>query len=231
MQGILTRLSVLSFLALGACSSGSSGDASSSASSRAVAVSASPTTSPTTTTPTTTTPTTTTPTTTTLATLPDAALVLRGDGLGPVNLGDDAEQSIAALTAILGAPPTDSGWFDEQIGCDIGVQIRDVQWHGLLVEFSSGPTSLGPAGKEHVLSYFHTSETEGGPPLRLRTDRGIMLGATTSELRAAYPDVAFLTSEIEGPVFDVPGGVSGAMSALGDSGTVQSIRAGLICID
>jgi hypothetical protein len=158
-------------------------------------------------------------------------IVMRGDGLGTVKLGQDAATAIPALKAALGEPRKDSGWYDEQIGCDIGEKLRDLFWPGLTVQFSNGPSALGPKGKEHMLAYFYGLGEDGETTVSLQTDRGITIGDTIAALKKAYPGVKIQTSEIEGPVFYVEGDVNGNVSTLDDTGVVQYIRAGEICID
>jgi hypothetical protein len=161
----------------------------------------------------------------------DSQVVLRGDGLVVATLGEDVSTAIPALTAALGEPTKDSGWYDEQIGCDIGEKLRDLFWPGLTVQFSNGPSALGAKGKEHMLAYFYGQAEEGQTAVPLRTDQGITLGDTNAALKKAYPAVKIQASEIEGPVFYVDGDVNGNVSSLDDAGIVQYIRAGEICID
>jgi hypothetical protein len=161
-----------------------------------------------------------------------AHIVLSDDGLGVVKFGQDTTEVLAKLTNTLGPPKIDSGWHPEQIGCDIGENIRDVSWDDLTVEFSNGPSPLAEAGKEHLLFYFYSADS--GKPTPYVTDSGLKLGDSVTTIKSLYPKATFSNSEIEGPVFEVsdsPIGVNGNLSSLDDAGTVTSIRAGVLCID
>jgi hypothetical protein len=152
-----------------------------------------------------------------------------------IELGSPAAAAVELLTALLGSPINDTGWFDEQRGCDIGERLRDVTWPNLFLSLSNGPSSLGAAGVEHVLAFSHFAD--GGAQPQYETDLGIGVDSAVTELRAAYPETQVLESEIEGPVFttgDLAANtrrITGALSGLDDAATVQSIRIGDICID
>ncbi len=164
----------------------------------------------------------------------NSELTFTTTSFGGVKLGASADAAIAELTRSLGPPTNDTGWFDEQQGCDIGAQLRELTWPNLFLSLSSGPSSLGPAGEKHVLAISHFADSESEP--RYLTDRGIGIESSVADLRKAYPSAVVLESEIEGPVFatdDVTAGrvITGALSGLDDAATVQSIRIGDICID
>jgi hypothetical protein len=159
-------------------------------------------------------------------------IVLRSDGLGIVTFGQDATEVIDALTKVLGKPTMDTGWNLEQIGCDIGEKIRDIGWNGFGIELSNGPSQMGPAGKEHLLTYY--LNIDGDTKLPYQTDAGLKLGDSVATLKKLYPEAKISNSEIEGPVYSLTDsytGLNGNLSSLDDNGTVDSIRAGVLCID
>jgi hypothetical protein len=116
-------------------------------------------------------------------------------GLGPAGFGDAPAGTIAVVTAALGPPDHDSGWIDafSPYGTCPPPEVRGVEWGtspsgygaGLLLLFSNGETGWASAGTEHFLSYVYA----GGNPAGLVTDRGIGIGSTLAEVRAAYPGV------------------------------------------
>ena len=64
-------------------------------------------------------------------------LVLARDGLGIAAFGDDADDTIAAVTAVLGEPDKDSGWVEPlSIGACAGDEARFVAWGSLYLYFS-----------------------------------------------------------------------------------------------
>jgi hypothetical protein len=157
------------------------------------------------------------------------SVTLRDDGINQLRFGDSAATVIDAMNNLLGKPTFDSGWHPEQIGCDqIGVNIRDIQWAGLNVELSSGPTQYGPAKFDHFILYEYTADKT---KRTVKTNKGLQVGFTVANLKRLYPRVILSNSEIEGPVYRVGNGISGNLSSLSNSGKVVSIRSGLLCID
>jgi hypothetical protein len=125
---------------------------------------------------------------------------LRRDGLGIVSFGDDAETAVAALESVLGPPEVDSGW--EEWYCTAGL-VRNLQWGGLYVLFTEGPTRWSTGGP-HLVFYSYGLE-EGGDPLRLTTPEGISLGSFVSDLEGVYGKALEINDRdtLFGPVFVV----------------------------
>jgi len=110
-------------------------------------------------------------------------LVLRGDGLGPFRLGDDAEIAIAKLGQGLGLPGVDSGWGP---GCELagpGPEVRTVSWGALMVAFER------PVGGPATLSGWSVRQDyRSGQPQAsaFRTSAGIGVGSSLADASAAH---------------------------------------------
>lgn len=205
-----------------------------------------PTTLPSTTeTPATTVPTTLTPTTVPTTTLPTttieasttttlAPLLLRADGLGAVDFGDDTETVIAAVAERLEGASGDSGWVAArgQFGTCPGTVVRVVRWESLRLFFSDGPTEFG----EDVRHFFYYSQStvETDRVLGLATPEGIELGSTVEALEEAYGDQLTIESTISfgvNFVVERPGQslLSGNLTSSSPDGTVTAIAGGFGC--
>jgi len=110
-------------------------------------------------------------------------LVLRGDGIGPFRLGDNAEIAIAKLGQELGVPGVDSGWGP---GCELagpGPEVRTVSWGALMVAFER------PVGGPATLSGWSVRQDyRSGQPQAsaFRTSAGIGVGSSLADASAAY---------------------------------------------
>ncbi|MFP5255012.1 MAG: hypothetical protein ACLGI8_04085 [Acidimicrobiia bacterium] len=161
-------------------------------------------------------------------TLPEAAVevVLRGDGLGVVELGAPPEAAVDALTEALGAPTRDTGWdpaFSEYGTCP-GEQIRGVEWDHLVLLFTDGATELGEG--EHLFAWRVT----GAPPA-LGTATGFGFGATAADAEELYPgQVEQVPAEEPFPAFLVVEAEGGAITAyLDEDDVVTNLEAGVPC--
>lgn len=222
------------------------GDSSSSSTTIAALVTTSapaPTSAPTTTgaAPTTAAPTTSLATSTTVAatstttaastTVPAAAaLVLRQDGLGDAMFGADPDEVVAYVRSILGPPTADSGWADPltTFGICPGTEVRGVTWGDLQLLFSDDSVVL--SGRRHFFNYIYGPPY--GPtadPSGMRTDRGIGIGSTVGELRAAHPEVQVYPEEIYGPFYVVNENLTGFLTGVTDDDTVISVIGGIPC--
>lgn len=153
-------------------------------------------------------------------------IVLRGDGLGVVELGADPDAAVAALSEALGEPTVDTGWeasFSRYGTCP-GEMIRGVEWDFLVVLFTDGDTSYGSG--EHLFSWRVT----GSPP-PIATARGFGYQATVADAEELYPGAvdavpaeepfpAFLEVEVEGgPI----------VAFLDEQDRVTNLEAGVPC--
>lgn len=158
-------------------------------------------------------------------------IVLEPDGLGIVSFGDDADDAIAAVTAVLGEPSEDSGWVEPlTISTCAGSEARAVAWGSLYLYFSD--ESSRATGSRHLIGYSYGSVSElGGPPQGLSTPEGIGLGTTVEFLRAAYDAVVVEAGE-EGlvePNFYVDESLSGRLTGGEDDDLVTVIIGGDPC--
>jgi hypothetical protein len=163
--------------------------------------------------------------TTTTAPLTKEAIVLAGDGVGPLKFGTNAANTIRRLMDALGQPeknqPLPAG-----TAC---AATRRLQWGNFQVLVNEVGGSSG-AGRPGFGGWFLGATT--GAPLDFKTEKGIGLGSTVGQIKAAYgTDVTVARGE-SGPGFTVtvPGGILlGQLDALTDAGKVKNIQAGNYC--
>lgn len=162
-----------------------------------------------------------------------APLVLKGDGLGPVEFGAPPEEAIADVTARLGPASSDSGWVNSRgvFGTCPGNITRVVRWESLRLFFSDGPTDFGE--DEYHLFYYSQSSVEADVVIDLRTAAGIGIGSTVEDLTEAYG--TRLTIESTSPfgvTFSVSGGpglLSGTLTQSVPEGQVSGVAGGFGC--
>jgi hypothetical protein len=157
--------------------------------------------------------------------------VLAGDGLGVVAFGTAADETISAVTAVLGEPDQDSGWVDPlTIGACAGEKARFVAWGALYLYFSD--RSAFGDGERHFFGYSYGSVRDlEAIPEGLATPEGIGLGTTVAFLRAAYHDVVVEAGE-EGLLassFYVDDALSGRLTGTADDDLVTVIIGGDPC--
>ena len=158
-------------------------------------------------------------------------LVLGREGLGVAAFGAGADDTIAAVTAVLGEPDKDSGWVEPlSIGACAGEQGRFVAWGSLYLYFSD--QSGFASGEPHFFGYSYGSESDlEAIPEGLATPEGIGLGTTVAFLRAAYHDVVVEAGE-EGLFpsnFYVDANLSGRLTGGDDDDLVTVIIGGDPC--
>lgn len=154
-----------------------------------------------------------------------AAIVLRGDGLGVVDLGATPAVAIAAVSAALGDPSADTGWQSSNgsYGTCPGQRIRGVEWHHLALLFTDGDTAYGHG--EHLFTWRLT----GAPPA-LGTAQGLGYKATVADADELYPgDV-----EVTEPDEPFPGFVTirldgGTITGYLDGDVITNLEAGTGC--
>lgn len=154
-----------------------------------------PTTTSTTTEPTTTTEPATTTTTepATTSTIAGTLVLAEGSVLSggvDVPFGTGVDDTIDAVSAVLGPPTEDSGWIDafSVYGtCPLPV-IRGVHWDGFVALFTRSETEFAAEGVGHFFSWYYPY----GDELGLRTEAGIGIGSTVSQLQAAYSGSGFV---------------------------------------
>lgn len=163
--------------------------------------------------------------TTTTSEAAAAQIVLRGDGLGVVDLGATPVDAIAAVTTALGQPTRDTGWESSfsTYGTCPGEQIRGVEWDNLVLLFTDGDTAQGTG--EHLFAWRVT----GAPPA-LGTSKGLGYRATVADAEELYPgDV-----EVTEPDDPFPGFVEialegGRITGYLDGDIITNLEAGTPC--
>jgi hypothetical protein len=135
---------------------------------------------PTTTSSTTTVPDTTSPPAADTVTLTDQGIYA---GETWIYFGYDDEDTITAVTAVLGAPTIDLGWDDASI-CPS--PSRTVKWNDLWLQFTKADSDFWSGGIPHFFAFQYSGDTP-----ELFTAEGIGLGSTLNELDDAYggPDL------------------------------------------
>jgi hypothetical protein len=101
-----------------------------------------------------------------------------------IYFGYNDEDTISAVTAVLGPPTSDSGWVDEPL-CPPPV-VRTVRWNDLWLLFTKADTDFWSAGVPHFFTYQYSGDTP-----ELLTTEGIGIGSSIALLTAAYggPDL------------------------------------------
>lgn len=100
-----------------------------------------------------------------------------------VHFGYDDEDAIDAVTAVLGAPDTDSGWIDSfsVYGTCPGPDVRGVHWGELVMLFTHADTDFWSGGVPHFFAYYYTAL-----PPDLLTTEGVGIGSSVEMLEAVY---------------------------------------------
>ena len=176
---------------------------------------------------TTTAPTTTsTAPTTTTALLTKDQIVLAADGVGAIKFGNNSANTIRRFMDALGEPEKNTPL---PAGTACGA-TRRLHWANFQVLVNE-VTSASGAGKPGFTGWFLGPPTAA--PLDLKTEKGITVGSTVAELKAAYGDDLTVAGRgAEGPGFTitVPGGIMlGLLSAATDAGKIKDIQAGNYC--
>jgi ABC-type transport system substrate-binding protein len=245
---VVSHALVALLLGVGACGAEDATDSSTttSTSSAAITTTVALTDATTTTEPTTTT---TAPTLARTTTLPEPQ-ILRGDGFGPVSLGDGEDEAMTALVDAFGQPTSDiahEGPFTEELRCftALGIScfnyVRFVEWDtiGLSVIISDWVVSFDTESSEQVEAPSNLrgfTYTGGASQQTLQTAEGITIGSTLEDLSVAFGDDLLIS---EDPcTFDTeygftlrPGptiitGLWGQLSRQPVEGVVESVGAG-----
>jgi hypothetical protein len=163
------------------------------------------------------------PTTTTAALTKDQ-IVLSADGVGAVKFGENSAHTIARFMQALGDPQKNTPL---PAGSACGA-TRRLQWGNFQVLVNEVVSTSG-AGRPGFAGWFLGSA--GTPPFDFKTDKGITVGSTVAQLKAAYPDAIVARGE-QGPGYNVTlatGIILGQLSALTDTGKITNIQAGSYC--
>lgn len=152
-------------------------------------------------------------------------IVLRGDGLGVVDLGATPDAAIAAVSAALGDPTVDTGWESSfsSYGTCPGERIRGVEWDHLVLLFTDGDTAYGRG--EHLFTWRIT----GAPPA-IGTAKGLGYQAKISDAEELYPGAV----EVTEPDDPFPGFLQialegGTITGYLDDDVITNLEAGTGC--
>lgn len=161
--------------------------------------------------------------TTTTAPLTKEAIVLAADGVGPLKFRTNAAHTIARFMQALGEPDTNTPL---PAGQACGA-TRRLHWDNLQVLVNEVGGASG-AGLPGFAGWFLGAAT----PLEFKTEKGITVGSTVGDLKAAYgTDVTVARGEA-GPSFTITlsnGIILGQLDALTDAGKIKNIQAGSYC--
>lgn len=130
--------------------------------------------------------------------------MLRSDGLGPVDFGVPAEEAIAELTHVLGAPDRveplgpggecveGAGWLECVRGSRVVTSGQLAVWdtYGLEVAMVDTARDVWPQ-EQTALQFGDWHATVAPGDVRLVTEEGLSPGMTVGEFRAAVPSVEF----------------------------------------
>ena len=163
--------------------------------------------------------------TTTTELLTKEAIVLGAEGTGPVKFGNNAANTIRRFIDALGEPDKNTPL---PAGAACGA-TRRLHWDNFQVLVNEVGGSAG-AGKPGFAGWFL------GPPsgeaLDFKTEKGIGIGSTVAQLKAAYGSDVTVSRGESGPGFTitVPGGIIiGQLDSDRDTGTVKNIQSGSYC--
>ena len=170
-------------------------------------------------------------TTTTIAAV--QGLGISHTGLGGATFGADPDAVVRYMSAILGAPTSDTGWVATASLAPLqcrGTQARFVVFHDLQLFFSDesgyakdrlhfAAFKYGPAAGDHI------------DPYGLATDAGMKIGATVAEMKKAYPKLGLNQPSQAHPYpgFSIRHGLTGILTGLLDTDTVTGFIGGSAC--
>ena len=158
-------------------------------------------------------------------------LDMSAEGLGNALFGAEADGVLDYVKGILGKPTDDTGWQDPAaLGAPCpGTRIRFVSWNDLSIQFSDD--SPAASGFDHFASYSYGPPRTGTvDPFGVTTAKGIGIGSTVAELRAAYPEATVsVADDISGPSFFIQEGFSGFLTGTTDADAIISFVGGYGC--
>ena len=170
--------------------------------------------------------TTSTAATTTTAPMTKDQIILSPDGVGAMKFGNNSANTIRRFMDALGQPEKNTP-LPANTACGATRRLHWANFQVLVNEV----TSASGAGVPGFAGWFLGPPTAA--PLAFKTDKGITVGSTVAELKAAYgTDVDVASRGEEGPGFTItaPTGIFLGLLTLGtDAGKVKNIQAGNYC--
>jgi hypothetical protein len=131
-----------------------------------------------------------------------------------------------------GKPITDSGWIDPSAyGACPGSELRLVTWGDLVLQFSD--VSNVTSGRRHFFAFVYGPTAVNGAPISpagLKTEAGIGVGSTVTQLKGTYPTVVVIPADAFGSAsYSINAGLAGVLSGVTDGDTVMSVVGGQTC--
>ena len=163
--------------------------------------------------------------TTTTAPLTKEQIVLSADGVGAVKFGTNSAHTIARFMQALGQPEKNTPL---PAGTACGA-TRRLQWGNFQVLVNEVVSTAG-AGKPGFAGWFLGATT--GAPLDFKTEKGITIGSTVGQIKAAYGTDATIARGEQGWGFNITlqnGIVLGQLDGGSDGNKVRNIQAGNYC--
>lgn len=153
-------------------------------------------------------------------------IVLGADGVGAIEFGNNSANTIKQFIEALGEPEKNTPL---PAGSACGA-TRRLHWANFQVLVNE-VTSASGAGKPGFTGWFLGPATAA--PLDLKTEKGITVGSTVADLKAAYADGLTVAGRGEdGPGFTIvaPTGIMlGLLTSAEDTGKIKEIQAGNYC--
>jgi len=170
--------------------------------------------------------TTSTAATTTTVGLTKDSVVLAADGLGAaLPFGTNSAHTIQVLIQALGNPDKNTPL---PAGQPCGA-TRRLQWSNFQVLVNEVVSTAG-AGRPGFAGWFLGAPA--ATTLPFKTDKGITIGSTVAQLKAAYGTDVNVARGEQGPGYNITtatGIILGQLDALTDTGKVKTIQAGNYC--
>jgi hypothetical protein len=111
-----------------------------------------------------------------------------------------------------------------------------LRWGSLQALLTNGETEFGAKGQRYLFAYHDAPWDFAGNPVEssgLETRRGIGIGFTVAELKAAYSGGVRVEEDEQGARFEVsvpaPGSLAGSLSGTGDEDVIETIAGGPGC--
>jgi hypothetical protein len=154
------------------------------------------------------------------------SIVLGADGLGPaLPFGTNSARTIQALIQALGQPDKNTPLPVNQ-PCHA---TRRLQWANFQVLVNEVVSQAG-SGQPGFAGWYLGAPAAATLPFH--TDKGITIGSTVAQLKAAYGTDVNIARGEQGPGYYITtdkGPILGQITALTDAGKVTNIQAGSYC--